>query len=533
MAYDILIRNAKVVTGTGAPWIEADIGIKNGIVERIGYLPHAQADRVIDAQGLFAAPGFIDMHNHSDLAILSYPEAGNALLQGVTTLVIGNCGFSAAPVLPERLEVFREHWARLAPFPVEITWSSFAEYLRVVEEKRPGVNIAPLVGHNTVRLNAMGIENRAPTEGELEEMRRLVAEAMEAGAFGMSTGLIYVPGVFSRTEEIVELAKVVAHYGGIYATHMRSESDRLVEAVEEALRIGREAGVQVEISHLKAAGRENWGKVRYVLSLVEDARFRGLEVTCDAYPYTAGMTGLSALLPPWALEGGPEEMLRRLEDPSTRRRIIDELVKGAVTGTSERLAALAGWRGIVIAYSDSCKECEGRSIAEIASMWGEDPAEAMLDLLLRDRGRTSVVLNLMNQDDVDYVVTHPLVMIGSDSWVAPPRGKPHPRFFGTFPRVIRRYVVEKGVLTLEEAVRKMSAMPATKLGLWDRGLLLPGFAADIVVFSLEEIRDRASYENPTEPPSGVRYVIVNGEVAVEDGELTGARAGRVLRRREF
>lgn len=529
MSFDIIIRNGKVITGSGAPWIEADIGMKNGVITKIGYLGKVQAEKIIDARGKFVAPGFIDMHNHSDFHILAYPTAESALMQGVTTIVIGNCGFSAAPISPKTIEQFKMYWAQIAHgLEIELTWRNFREYLEVVERARPAVNVVPLVGQGTIRIAVMGFEDRDPTKEELEEMKKHVREAMEAGAFGLSTGLIYPPGSFTKTDEIVELAKVVAEYRGIYASHIRGESYNLINAVREAIEIGERAGVAVEISHHKAAGKENWGKVKETLKMMEEARRRGVDVTCDVYPYTAGMTMLSATLPRWVHEGGVEKLLERLRDPETRKKIVDYIEKEVTTW--ENFIKLAGWEGIVISYSEKCKECEGKSLAEISRERGKDPYEVLFEILLADEARTTMVVHLMSEEDVKTVVSHPLAMIGSDSWITPAKGKPHPRFFGTFPRIIRRYVKELGVLRLEEAVMKMTSMPAQKLKLRDRGLIAPGFRADIVIFDYEKLEDKATFEKPTEYPAGIEYVIVNGVVAVENGAYTGARSGTVIRR---
>lgn len=526
--YDVVIKEGKVLTGTGSPWIRTDVGIRDGRIARVGYIKNPQADVVINASGKFVAPGFIDSHNHSDLSIMAYPDAIGALLQGVTTLVIGNCGFSAAPVSKETKSLLERYWSTLGPLPVEITWGSFGEYLQQLEKTRPAVNVVPLVGHGALRIATMGFEAKAPTTEELNTMKNLLRDSLEAGAFGLSTGLIYPPGSFSTTEEVVELAKVVSEYGGVYTSHIRGESYALVDAVREAIEVGRATGVPVQISHHKAAGRENWGKVKETLKLMAEARSADIEVSCDVYPYTAGMTMLAACLPRWVHEGGVDALLSRLRDPGIRKKVRD-YVETEVT-TWENFVKLAGWEGVVVSYSEKCKECEGRSIAEISGSWGVDPYEALFDIILRDEARSTMIIHLMREEDVVEVLKSPLSMVGSDSWVMPPKGKPHPRFFGTFPRVVRRYVRELGVLSLEEAIRKMTAMPAEKFRLADRGLILPGFRADVVVFELEKVVDRATFEEPALLPEGVEYVLVNGSLSIENGISTGARSGVVLRK---
>jgi len=529
MSYDIIIRNGKVITGSGGPWIYADIGIKDGVIVKIGYLGKAMAEKVIDATGKFVTPGFIDMHNHSDHHILVYPTAESALMQGVTTIVIGNCGLSAAPVSPKTIDLYKSYWAQIAHgLTIEPTWKTLEEYVEVVKRAKPAINIVPLIGHGTVRLAVMGFESRAPTTEELDEMKKLVRESMEAGAFGMSLGLIYPPGSFASTDEIIELAKVVAEYKGLCTFHIRGESYNLINAVKEAIEVGEKAGVAIEISHHKAAGRDNWGKVKETLKMMEEARRIGIDVTCDVYPYTAGMTMLSATLPRWVHEGGVERLLERLKDPETRKKIIDFIEKEVTTW--ENFIKLAGWEGIVISYSKKCKECEGKSIAEICRAKGKDPYETLFDILIQDEAKTTMIIHLMSEDDVITVIKHPLSIIGSDSWITPAEGKPHPRFFGTFPRIIKRYVKELGVLRLEEAIMKMTAMPAQKVKLSDRGLIAPGFKADIVVFDYEKIEDKATFEEPAVYPTGIEYVLVNGAIAVEEGRPTGIRAGQVLKR---
>ena len=526
--YDIVIKNGKVVTGDGSSWVSADIGIRDGKIVKVGYIKNPQASKVINATGKFVAPGFIDMHNHSDLSVFSHPEAVGLLLQGVTTVVTGNCGFSAAPVAKETKHLLEAYWSTLGPLPVDITWSTFSEYLESLDKIKPAVNIVPLVGHGALRIAVMGFEARAPSREEMEKMKDLLREAMKAGAFGMSTGLIYPPGSYSSTEELIELAKVLREYGGIYASHIRGESYTLIEAVKEAIEIGEKAGVPVQISHHKAAGRDNWGKVKETLKLMSEARNRGVEVSCDVYPYTAGMTMLAATLPRWVHEGGVEALLKRIGDPEIRKKIIEHIETDVRTW--ENFIKLAGWEGIVISYSETCKECEGKNLAEISRTWGMDPYETLFELLLRDKARSTMIIHLMQEEDVIEVIKHSLSVIGSDSWIMPPKGKPHPRFFGTFPRVIKRYVKDLGVLRLEEAIMKMTYATAKKLRLGDRGLIVPGFKADIVVFDLARIADKATFEDPVQFPEGIDYVIVNGAIAVEEGTVTGLREGKVIRK---
>ncbi len=533
MAYDIVIVGGRVINGAGTPWTRADIAIKDGVIVELGYLKHPQADIIIKAEDLFVCPGFIDIHNHSDLALLIDPIADSMIRQGVTTLTVGNCGLSVAPVKREFIELFKKHVESFAPAPVEWKWESFDEYLRALEGKGVGVNVVPFVGHGTIRAMVLGFEPKEPSENELNQMKLLVEESMKAGAFGLTTGLIYLPGMYAKTSEIIELAKIVAKYGRIYASHIRSESFALIEAVAEAIEIGAKANIPVEISHHKASGVENWGKVKTTLKMMEDARINNIEVTCDVYPYTAGMTSLTALLPPWTQAGGVEAIIEKLQNPSIRAKVTEEL-KSGVKG-KEDLLREAGWDRIVIAYSKVHKEFEGKSLSEIAKIWNKSEFDTLYDLIIDDEGATMIVLHLMSEEDVKYVISHRLSMIATDGWAVSPKGpmsagKPHPRFYGTFPRIIAKYVREEKLLSLEEAVRKMTWMPAQKLGLWNRGLIAKGMIADIVIFDFNKIRDKATFENPHQYPEGIPYVIVNGEVVIDNGEHTRKLAGKVLRK---
>ena len=455
-------------------------------------------------------------------------------MQGVTTAVVGNCGLSMAPLNPANLTLLKKY---LSPFLVSDSdykwdWKTVKEYYEKVEAGRITLNLAPLVGQGTIRLAAKGFDSNEASKGEMAEMKRLLEQALEDGAFGMSTGLIYPPGTYSSTEELIELASVLSKYGAIYATHMRNESDRLIEAVEEAIRIGEENGIAVEISHHKAAGRTNWGKVNATLRLIEQARKRGVEVNCDVYPYTAGSTTITAILPVWALEGGVEKMLERLKSNETREEIKKEISEG--TSEGENWIKSAGWDGIVIGECPSDKKYEGKSLESILK--GKDkldaPYEGFFDWLLEIKGSATMVIFVMNEDDVRTVISNPLTSVISDSWVTAPSagGKPHPRVYGTFPRVLARYVREEKLLTLEDAIRKMTSLPAGKLRVEDRGIIREGLWADIVIFDPDTIKDKATYSDPHQYPEGIKYVIVNGQVVVENGKLTGAMPGKVLRR---
>jgi N-acyl-D-amino-acid deacylase len=472
------------------------------------------------------------MHSHSDWRLWGNRRAESKIRQGVTTEVVGNCGFSPAPVNPAFREDLRG-FALYIPPGLDLSWRSVGEYLDRFEGDGCALNVVQLVGHGTLRIAAMGFARRPPTAAELDTMRRLVAESLEGGAWGLSTGLIYAPGSFADTGEIVELARVAARGGGFYASHIRGEGTTLLDAVSEAIRIGREGGLPVEVSHLKAAGRLHWGKVTEALALIDGARADGLDVTADAYPYTASSTTLRTLLPDWALEGGIEATLARLADSTTRARITAEVEAG--TGSRENFAANVGWDAIMIAYAPTRRDAEGRRLSELGRAWGLAPSEAALRLIEAERGKASMILFQLDEADVRRVLAHPQVMIGSDGSALAASGElaqgmPHPRNYGTFPRVLGRYSRDEGVLALEQAIYKMTGLPARRLGLADRGVIRVGARADLVVFDPRTVEDRATYEAPHQYPRGIEHVLVNGRLVIRDGEHTGSLPGRVLRR---
>ena len=486
--YDLLIRGGTVVDGTGAPPARADVAVRHG---RIAAVDDARgpAARVIDARGLAVAPGFIDVHAHDDAAVIANPGVDFKVMQGVTTDVVGNCGAGMAPAGGAFQAFFQAGIANvLGPAP-EIAWRTFGEYMDAVEAARPALNVACLVPHGVVRFAAMGLEARPPERHELAAMREHVQEAMEAGAAGLSSGLIYPPGAFAQTPELVELAKAAAEAGGLYATHIRDEGQLLLDAVGEAIDVGRRAGLPVQISHFKAAGRDNWGRTKDSLRLTEQARAEGVDVTFDAYPYTAASTIL------WA-----------------------------VARSTEAVEADA----VMVASVRERREYEGKTISQIAEMLGLPVADALSRVLQEERDAVAVFF-AMDEGDVRRVLKHELCMIGSDG-LPSEGGKPHPRLYGTFPRVLARYAREEGLLTLEEAVHKMTGLSARRFGLERRGELKDGWCADIVVFDPQAVTDTATYEQPRQYPRGIEYVLVNGQVVVEKGKQTGARPGQLLRR---
>jgi N-acyl-D-amino-acid deacylase len=524
---DIKIEGGQLIDGTGAPARRADVGIVSDSITAVGDLSRETAGRVIEARGLAVAPGFIDMHSHSDWRLWANRRAESKIRQGVTTEVVGNCGFSPAPVSDE----FRDEmqgFALYLPPGMDFSWRSMGQYLRRYREEGVALNVAQLIGHGTVRLAAMGFARRPPTGRELTTMDRLMDQSMADGAYGLSTGLIYAPGSYAATEEIIALARRAAARRGFYASHIRGEGPTLLDAVGEAIRVGREGGLPVQVSHIKAAGRPNWGKVKDALALVDAARADGLDVMADVYPYTASSTTLRTLLPDWALEGGIETMLARLGDAAARARMRAELM-----GTSAILTRGIGWEDIMVAYAPSRPQAQGRRLSEIAAAGGTDPLDAAIDLIVAERGKGYMILFQLDEADVRRALAHPHVMIGSDgSSLAVDgelaSGKPHPRSYGTFPRVLARYAREQSLLSPEEAVRKMTGLPAKRLGLDDRGILAVGAKADVVAFDPGRVRDLATYDEPHRYPAGIDYVLVNGRVVIDGGEHTGALPGRIL-----
>lgn len=526
---DLKIEGGLVVDGTGTAGARADVGIRDDAIVAVGDLSRRPAGSTLRASGKVVTPGFIDMHSHSDWRLWANRRAESKIRQGVTTEVVGNCGFSPAPATDEHLADLRA-FALALPSGMDFRWRSMAEYLRAFDSEGCALNVVHLVGHGTLRVAAMGFARRAPTEAELRRMHAMLAAAMEAGAWGVSTGLIYAPGSFATTEEIVAVAAAAARYRGIYASHIRGEGATLLAAVGEAIQVGRENAMPVQISHVKAAGRPNWGKVGEALALIDAARAEGLDVMADVYPYTASSTSLRTLLPDWALEGGVEAMLARLRDPGARARLRGELEAPA---EGQSFVERVGWDNVLIAACERRREAEGKRLAEIARERGGDPVEAAFELLLAEGGRGSMILFQIDEADLRRALRHPHVMIGSDGSALAPygelgAGKPHPRNYGTFPRVLGEYVREQRLLRLAHAVHKMTGLPARRLGLRDRGIVREGARADLVVLDADRVADRATYQDPHRYPSGIEHVLVNGRFVIKDGEHTGSLPGRVL-----
>jgi N-acyl-D-amino-acid deacylase len=529
--YDIVIRNGHIIDGTGSPWYSGDIGIRDGKIAAIGNLAGVSAAKVIDAQGMVVAPGFIDMLGQSELTILVNPRLPSKIFQGITSEFTGEGG-SAAPLNDSIVKSDRlayEHF-KLVP-----DWRSFAEYFARLEKQGMGINLGSFVGATQVRRMVLGDDNRAPSPDELKRMTGLVDDAMRQGAVGVSTSLQYAPAPYATTGELIALASASSKYGGVYATHMRSEGDAITAAIDEAVRIGREAKVPVEIWHLKAAGKPNWGRMSAIVAQIEKARASGVDISANTYAYPAWFNSFSAFIPPWAHDGGDAKLIERLKDPATRARVRKDMETPSAEWDNE-WQEISGPESILVSvvHTPELLPLQGKTIAEIAKLWGRDPIDTIFDLLIQDNAFTYVAVFGMSEPDVALALTQPWVSIDNDSQGTAPDGvlgreHPHPRAYGTFPRILRRYVREEKKLRLEEAIRKFSALPAQKMHLADRGVLKAGMWADVVVFDPQTITDRATFESPNQLSEGMNYVLVNGVPVIDGGKMTGALPGRVLR----
>jgi N-acyl-D-amino-acid deacylase len=527
---DLKLAGGTVVDGTGTAGGRTDVGVVDETIVAIGDLSREPAGRTLNVSDRMVTPGFIDMHSHSDWSLWANRRAESKIRQGVTTEVVGNCGFSPAPASTEHLDDLRA-FALAVPRGLDFRWRSMEEYLDAFDSQGTALNVVQLVGHGALRIAAMGFADRPPTASELRLMQDLLAAAMEAGAWGLSTGLIYPPGSYAATEELVALARVAARHRGLYASHVRGEAATLLEAVGEAIQIGREAEMPVQVSHIKAAGRPNWGNVPRALALIDAAIAEGLDVTADVYPYTASSTLLRAVLPAWTLAGGLDALKRRLADASTRARIRAELTASA---DGQSLVDRVGWDNVMISSCPRCREAEGRRLSELGAAWGRDPFDVAADLLLGDDGQAHVVMFQLDEGDLERALAHPRVMIGSDGSALAPHGelgagRHHPRSYGTFPRVLGRYARERRLLSLPQAVHKMTGLPARRLGLRDRGVIRVGAKADLVVLDPRRVADTATYEDPHRYPLGIEHVLVNGRLVVRDGEHTGSLPGTLVR----
>jgi len=529
--YDVLVRGGTVYDGTGSPGRRADVGIRGDTIAAVGDLSAASARTVVDARGLAVAPGFINMLSWSTESLIVDGRSQGEIRQGVTTEIFGE-GNSMGPLTDEMKRRMKEEQGDLK---YDVKWTTLAEYLAYLEKKGVAPNVASYIGAATVREHVIGLDDRPPTPAEMDRMRALVREEMEAGALGIGSSLIYAPGTYAKTEELVELCKAAAPYRGKYISHVRSEGDRLLEAIDELVRIGREAGVPAEIYHLKAAGESNWGKEDQAIARIEKARSEGLKVTADMYTYTAGATGFDACIPPWARDGGYDALFRRIQDPETRPKIIADMRRPAEGWENLCRAAGSPERLLMVEFkTDALKPLTGKTLAEAAKTRGTDPESTILDLVLQDRTRIGVVFFLMSEDNVRKQVRLPWVSFGSDAASMSPedpftRSSTHPRAYGNFARLLGRYVRDEKLVSLEDAVRRLSALPAENLGLDRRGRLAPGMFADVAVFDPATIADRATFEKPHQYAVGMRHVFVNGVQVLKDGEHTGATPGRALK----
>lgn len=525
----LLIRGARIIDGTGTPWFKGDLAVTGDTIEQVGKVSRkAFYEKVIDADGLILSPGFIDMHSHSDLMQMWEPQASAKLRQGITTELLGQDGLGVAPMETKVVDQYRQYLTGLLGNPpVDWQWQSFADYLNALQRAGTATNLAVLVSHGPLRLLALGMEERPAADGELAKICELAADAFNQGAFGFSTGLIYPPCVFAEGKELHDLARVAAAFDGIYVVHVRNERDLLLDSIEEIFELARQTGVAPHISHLKVMGKENWGSSSKVLSIFEGARKEGLQAAFDQYPYPAGSTMLSILIPSHAHAGGSGALLARLADSETRQLLARQMAEG-LPGW-ENIASAAGWEGILVTGVPEGvnKVWEGKSLAEISLHKGNTPQEVVFDLLLEERLQVSMVNFSMDEGDVAAIMQHPLGMLGTDGLLG---GKPHPRAYGSTARILQRFVREKNILSLEQAVARMTSRPAARLGLFDRGILRPGMKADLVLFDPNRVVDRATYTDPCQSPSGFEYVWVNGAAALDQGRETKLLSGRVLRK---
>ncbi|HEY3825310.1 MAG TPA: D-aminoacylase [Bryobacteraceae bacterium] len=529
--YDVLIRNGHIVDGTGSPWYAADIGIRNGRIAAIGRLDAAAAKQTIDAVGMTVAPGFIDMLGQSEESILVNPHLPSKIYQGITTEITGEGG-SAAPLTDA---IRKADHAEYEHYKIDPTWNTFREYFARLEKQGMGINLASYVGATQVRRAVIGDGNRAPTPAELDRMKTLVRDAMHDGAVGVSSSLQYAPAPYATTEELIALAAEGAKLGGIYATHMRSEGDAIIPALDEAIRIGREAHVPVEIWHLKAAGRQNWGRMSEIVAHIDEARRSGIDIGADTYAYTAWFNSFSAFIPPWAHDGGDAKLIERLKDPATRARIRKEM-ESPTFAWDDEWREVPGPEGILVGVVKNPKllPLQGKTIADIAKLWKKDPLDTVFDLLIEDNAATEVAVFGMSEPDVKVALQQPWVSVCNDSHGTAPDGllgteHPHPRAYGTFPHILHKYVREDGALTLPDAIRKFSALPAARLRLADRGVIKAGMWADVVVFDPNTITDLATFDKPNQLSKGMQYVLVNGVPVIDHGRMTNALPGKVLR----
>jgi N-acyl-D-amino-acid deacylase len=529
--YDLVIRNGHIVDGTGSPWYAGDVGIRDGRIAAIGHLGDAPARRTLDAAGRVVAPGFIDMLGQSELSILVDPRLPSKIHQGITTEITGEGG-SVAPLDDAILAADKVGYEQYGITP---DWRTLGEYFARLEKQKIGINLATYVGATQVRRMVLGDADRQPSAADLDRMRALVREAMEQGAVGVSTSLQYPPAPYASTEELIALAAEAARYGGIYATHMRNEGEGILAALDEAVRIGREAKIPVEIWHLKAAGKPSWGRMAEVVAKIEAARRAGVDVAADTYAYTAWYNSFSAFVPPWAHDGGSKKLVERLRDPALRARIRKEMETPSTAWDNE-WQEIPGPEAVILCtvQNPALRPLVGKTLADIAKERGKDAIDTLFDILAEDDAYTAVAVFGMSEPDVSLALVQPWVSIDNDSEGTSPegllgQGHPHPRAYGTFPRILRKYVREEKKLSLEDAIRKFTALPAQRMRLADRGVLKAGMWADVVIFDPETVRDLATFENPNQLAAGMDYVLVNGVPVIDNGKMTGELPGKVLR----
>jgi dihydroorotase/N-acyl-D-amino-acid deacylase len=529
-AFDIVITNGHIIDGSGSPWYSGDIGIRDGRIAAIGNLATASRKRTIDAGGKVVAPGFIDMLGQSELTILVDPRLPSKIFQGITSEITGE-GDSVAPLNDALIQAGHSQYDYYKLTP---DWRTFRQYFARLEKQGMGINLASYVGATQVRRFVLGEDDKQPTPEQLAQMQALVRQAMNDGAVGVSTALEYAPAPYAKTEELIALASEAGKLGGIYSTHMRNESDSVLGAIDEALRIGREANIPVEIWHLKVAGKNNWGRMPEVVAKINEARAAGADVTADTYAYTAWYNDFSAFIPPWAHDGGTAKLIARLQDPATREKIRKDMLTPSKDWDNE-WQEIPGPDAIMIGAveNQTLLPMQGKRLSEIAKLWNKDPMDALFDFLIQDPS-TGVAVFGMSQPDVTLALQQPWVAIDNDSEGTSPEGilgqaHPHPRAYGTFPRILAKYVREEKVLSLEDAIRKFSALPAQRMRLTDRGVLKAGMWADVVIFDPATVHDRATFDNPNQLSEGMDYVLVNGVPVIDQGKMTGALPGKVLR----
>ncbi len=528
---DVVISNGHIIDGTGSPWYSGDVGIRNGRIAAIGSLATVARKRTIDAGGMVVAPGFIDMLGQSELSILVDPRLPSKIYQGITTEITGEGGSAA----PQNDAIIREMQHFYQHLKIDPDWRTLRQYFARLEQQGMGINLASYVGATQVRAMVLGFDDRQPTPAQLEAMKQLVREAMLDGAVGVSTSLEYPPAPYAKTAELIALATEAARYGGIYATHMRSEGDAIMESIDETTRIGREARIPVEIWHLKVAGKDNWGRMSEVVARINAARADGVDIAADTYAYTAWSNDLSAFIPPWAHDGGKSRLIERLKDPATRARLREELLAPSSSWDNE-WNEISGPEDVLITevLNPKLVPFQGKRLTDVAALWHEEPMDALFDFLIADDADSSCAVFGMSEPDVSLALQQPWVAVNNDSQGASPEGllgleHPHPRAYGTFPRILRKYVREEGKLTLEDAIRKFSSLPAQRMRLTDRGVLKQHMWADLVVFDPATIRDLATFDNPNQLSQGMEYVLVNGVPVIDRGRMTGKLPGQVLR----